>query len=484
MAAMMKLLVSVVAAAVMPAAEGAGLRASESRRPNIVLILADDLGWRDLGCYGSSFYETPHLDRLAAGGMRFTDAYAASPVCAPTRASIHTGKHPARLHLTNFTIGPFYPYEKLLEPKWCPFMSPAEQTLAEVLRAAGYRTCLVGKWDVGNLSNRRYHPANHGFDVVIDGWDGTRSYFSPYGKGSLPDGPPGEYLTDRQTEEAIKFIQENKGRPFYLYLAYNAVHTTRNPKKPLEGKAEYVEKYRRKLLRDRSQKEAVYAAMVQSVDDGVGRIIQTLAELDLAERTLVIFSSDNGGYSRFTNNWPLRAGKGVLYEGGIRVPLIVYWPGRVRAGAVCRVPVSSVDFYPTIVRAAGIELETIEQRPLDGCDLKALFQDPQGELPREALFWHYPHYYRTLRSEPHSAVRAGNYKLIKFYADERIELYDLSRDLGERDNLADQHPAVADRLQSLLDRWLKHVGAALPVPNPDHDPKRAYRAARPRVVFP
>jgi len=441
--------------------------------PNIVLILADDLGWSDLGCYGSTLYETPHLDQLAADGMRFTDAYAACSVCSPTRASILSGKYPARINLTEFIPGNFYPYEKLLPGKHVLGMAPKEVTVAEALQAAGYATAIVGKWHLGR--EEKHHPSTQGFDVVIDGTSGAPpSYFSPYRNPHLSDGPPGEYLTDRLSQEAAKFIEQHRDRPFFLYLAHNAVHT------PVQGKPWYVEKYREKMKRDKSQKDPTYAAMVQSLDESVGQLLAKLDELNVADRTVVIFFSDNGGYSAYTNNDPLRGGKGLSYEGGIREPLIVRWPSVVKPGATCRVPVTSVDFYPTLLEIACAHGDAEHNRNLDGLSLLPLWKDPAAKLGREAIYWHYPHYYVHLKSRPHGAVRAGGYKLLEFYEDGQIELYDLEDDVSERHNLAERMPDTATKMLEMLHVWQRRVGAQMPRPNPayDPDPNRRYKGGR------
>ena len=441
--------------------------------PNIVFILADDLGWSDLGCYGSTFYETPHLDQLAAAGMRFTNAYAASSVCSPTRGSILSGKYPARTHLTEFIPGNFYPNEKLLPGRHVLHMSPEEVTIAEALHEAGYATALIGKWHLGR--DAEYHPSKQGFEVVIDGTSGPpRNYFSPYRNAHLLDGPAGEYLTDRLTVEATRFIERNRDRPFFLYMSHNAVHT------PVQGKRAHVEKYRQKLKTDKSQKDPTYAAMIQSLDEGVGRLLRALVEQAVADRTLVIFFSDNGGYSSYTNNSPQRGGKGGLYEGGIREPLIVSWPGVVKPGIACNLPVTSVDFYPTLLEIAGARGDAQHNHHLDGISLQPLLRDSNAKLGREAIYWHYPHYYVHLNSRPHSAIRAGDYKLIEFYEDGRTELYDLNRDVGERQNLAAESPDKVRQLLSKLHAWQARVNAQMPRPNPGYDPNsdRRYKDGR------
>ena len=443
--------------------------ASADSRPNIVFILADDLGWVDLGCYGSTFYETPNIDRLAAAGMRFTDAYAACPVCSPTRASILTGKYPARLDLTEFIPGNFYPHERLLPGKHMLHLVLEEVTLAESLESVGYATAHIGKWHLGR--EERHRPEHQGFEYVVDGSAGSpRSYFSPYRNPHLTDGPVGEYLTDRQTDEAIRFIErQDRDRPFFLYLAYNAVHT------PVQGKQAYIDKYREKMKTDTSQIDPIYAAMVHSLDDGVGRLMDKLDALNIADRTIVIFFSDNGGYTRYTRNTPLRAGKGQLYEGGIREPLIVRWPGVVKPGSTCDTPVTSVDFYPSLLEIAGAPKRNLQ---LDGVSLVSLWKSSTRPLDRRAIYWHYPHYYDALDSRPCAAVRSGSYKLIEFYEGPRVELYDLAKDPGESHDLAMHMPDKTAALGRMLHAWQKSVDAQMPKPNPDYDPKRRTQGAQ------
>jgi arylsulfatase A-like enzyme len=310
------------------------------------LVLADDLGWRDLACYGSDLYETPHLDRLARDGMKFTQAYSACTVCSPTRAAILTGKYPARLHVTDWIPGLPPENPRLLVPDWTKYLPREEVTVVRVLRSAGYATASIGKWHLGGAE---YYPEKQGFDLNIAGTDtaAPKSYFAPYKIATLPEGPEGEYLTDRLGDEAVRFIEQNKAKPFFLYLPHFAVHT------PIQGKPALVQKYRGKKRAGLRQTNAVYAAMIESMDDTVGRIRRKLDELKLADRTIVIFTSDNGGRVPTTSNAPLRVGKGSCYEGGTRVPLIVHWAGVTKPGSVCETPVISMDLYPTILEMAG-----------------------------------------------------------------------------------------------------------------------------------
>ena len=440
----------------------ASSHAAEAKRPNIVFILIDDLGWADVGCFGSKYYQTPNIDRLATQGMRFTDAYAACAVCSPTRASIMTGKYPARLHLTDWIPGEGdAPTHALRVPDWRKFLPLEEVTLAEALKTAGYVTASIGKWHLGGP---RYFPEHQGFDVNVAGGDvgHPASYFWPYeGKthtvpGLKAGGHEGEYLTDRLTDAAESFIAQNKDRPFFLYLAHYAVHT------PLEAKPAVRAKYKGRQP-EGGQNKPVYAAMIESVDDSVGRILRQLDALGIAGNTVVVFMSDNGGlWPQSTSNAPLRAGKAYPYEGGIREPLLIKWPGTTQPGTTCSVPVSSIDFFPTLLEMAGVK----PQSAVDGLSLVPLLKQT-GALQREALFWHYPHYWSGNRVQPFGVVRAGDWKLIEFYEGLRVELYNLKDDLGETRDLAKEKPEKADELRALLHHWRQSVGAQMPTPNPD-----------------
>ena len=446
------------------------------KRLNFVFILIDDMGWTDAGCYGSTFYETPHIDRLAAKGMRFTDAYAACPVCSPTRASIMAGKYPARLNLTNWLSG--HIRKKLIGAPYIEQLPLQEVTLAEAFKEAGYATCFIGKWHLGG---EPFYPEHQGFDVNVAGnrtGHPAGGYFSPYKNPQLPDGPQGEYLTDRLTGEALKFLDASRDKPFLLYLSHYAVHT------PIQAKQDAVAKYKAKAealpppkgprhlpegqtQARQVQDHPVYAGMVQSMDESVGRVMAKLDQLGLADRTAVFFMSDNGGYSTTgggpTSNVPLRAGKGWLYEGGIREPMIITWPGVARPGSTCSVPVTSTDFYPTMLEMAGLALRPDQHT--DGIGLAALLAGAPS-LPRKALYWHYPHY-SPQGGAPSGAVREGDYKLIEFFEDSRLELYNLRQDIGEKHDLAAQMPDLAARLRKMLHDWRKTVDARMPRPNPD-----------------
>jgi len=437
------------------------------------------MGWADVGCFGSKYYETPHIDHLATQGMRFTNAYAACPVCSPTRASIMTGKYPARLHLTDWIPGEGNaPSHPLRVPEWQQFLPLEEITLAKALKSAGYATASIGKWHLGGPA---YYPEHHGFDINIAGGDigHPASYFWPFGDKktshrvpglAAAGGKDGEYLTDRLTEEAKKFIATNTEQPFFLYFAHYAVHM------PLMAKPGKLAKYRAKTPAG-EQKNATYAAMIESVDDSVGQILHQLDTLGLTGRTVVVFMSDNGGlWPQATSNAPLRAGKGYPYEGGIREPLIIKWPGVTKPGTVCPVPVSSIDFFPTLLEIADVPLPAA----VDGVSLAPLLK--QADVPaRDALYWHYPHYWGGVppRVRPFGAVRADDWKLIEFYDDMKIELYNLKDDLGETRDLALDQPETAAELRAKLHRWRESVGAQMPTPNPNYKPGLADKKQTP-----
>ena len=436
---------------------------------NFVVVLVDDLGATDLGCMGSQFYETPHLDRLAADGVKFTAAYSACTVCSPTRASLLTGQYPARLHITDWIAGHPRPFAKLRVPDWTMHLPRELMNLGRRFQEAGYATASIGKWHLGGPE---YYPDRQGFDVNLGGTDRGQPprYVSPYGIATLPDGPLGEFLTDREAAEAGRFIREHRDRPFLIYLPHHAVHT------PLGGKPGVIARYQRKAGPGDPQRNATYAALVESVDDSVGALRRTLAELGLAERTVIVFTSDNGGLlggpkNPVTSNLGLRAGKGSAYEGGVRVPLLVYWPGVTPPGSTCDVPVITPDLYPTLVEIAG--LAGAPGHVVDGESLVPLLRGGH-KLKRDHLFWHYPHYHPG-GATPYGAVREGDWKLIEFYEDQRLELYQLSRDPLESRNLASSEPARAQRLQRELNHWRARVGAQMPTPNPEHDPARDAR---------
>jgi len=467
--------------------------AGQKRPPNVVLILVDDLGWADLGCYGSEFYETPHIDALARQGMRFTQGYAACAVCSPTRAAILTGRYPARIGVTDWIHqGRFEreaerlgrvlkgfdarPSRRLMTPINAAFLPHDEVTLAEMLKPLGYVCCHIGKWHLGGSGwgRKSWLPTDQGFDYNFGGtrYGSPGSYYDPYPKAkffprtSFPARKAGQYLTDREADEAVRFIRQHKDRPFFLYLAHYAVHAPIQPKKELLAK--YVKK-----PKTTKQRCPAYATMVESVDQAAGRILELLDELRLANNTLVIFTSDNGGASHVrcpgggpaTDNSPLRLGKGFPYEGGIRVPYIFRWPGHIPAGTVCDTPICSIDLVPTICAAVGARLP--QGHTIDGVNLMPLLTR-SGTIPQRSLYWHFPHYWWGTNVRPYSIIRDGNWKLIRHYESGRLELYNLASDLSERHDLAASEPARVRTLEAKLNSWLHSVGAKLPKRNPNY----------------
>lgn len=414
-------------------------------RPNLVFIVTDDLGINDLACDGRREHRTPHLDRLAASGTRFTSAYCAQPICSPSRAAILTGRHPARLHLTTFLPGrPDCASQKLLHPPMLQQLPLEEVTLAEVLKAAGYATACIGKWHLGGAG---FSPLQQGFDVYYAG----RAVTEP----SETEGGKGEYDLTRQ---AIQFIEAHRGKPFFLYLAHNSPHIPYSARPAL-------------VARNQGALEPVYAAVIETLDDTVGLLLDRLEALGLATNTLVIFTSDNGGlhvpegrHPIITHNTPFRAGKGFLYEGGIRVPLLVRWPGRVPGGRVVSDPMVNTDWLPTLLELVGLPVPA----GLDGVSLAALLTG-RGAAPRRSLFWHFPHY-TNQGSAPAGAVRDGDWKLIEHYEDGRLELFNLAQDMGETTDLAPRYPDRVNQLRARLASWRQTVGAQTNRPNPNFDP--------------
>ena len=451
--------------------------ASMSAAKNIVLFLIDDLGWNDVGCYGSTYYHTPAIDRLAAEGVRFTNAYSACAVCTPSRAAILTGRYPARLLMTNWTPdGRWNPANRLIEGRFLRELPLEQFTIAEALKEAGYKTISIGKWHLGGEPFSM--PEHHGFDTNIGGTahGAPGEYFYPYaGNWSipttrlksrwnvLPDGEPGEYLTDRLTDETIAFIKDNKDNPFFLYLPHFAVHT------PLEAKQEMIRKYEA-VPEELRQGDPIYAAMIESVDESVKRVMQTLEELDLADDTVVIFTSDNGGMWKATDNSPLRGHKGTYWEGGVRVPLIIKWPGVSRTGRIVDTPVIGMDLYPTLLEAA--DLPMLPNQHLDGINLTPLL-DKKNDLGREALFWHFPHYNNHPETMPQGSIVKGPWKLIESFDPAGIQLYNLQEDPSETREISRAIPELASALLEELRAWRSEVGADLMKPNPDFDPEMA-----------
>lgn len=442
--------------------------------PNVVFILADDLGWADLGCYGNTFNETPAIDSLAASGVRFTNAYAAAPICSPTRASILTGKYPATVNITDFIPG-HQNYsgipddQMLIGPDFYHGLPQNETTFAELFKASGYVTASIGKWHLGG---KRSTPRQHGFDVSIGGNHKgfPPDYFFPYLRESsgleLEDlnrnGKKGEYLTDRLTDEALQFMDKNKDRPFMLYLSHYAVHT------PMQAKESIIEKYRKKAasMPDSVFTHPVYAAMLESLDQSVGALVKRLKKLDLYENTVIVFASDNGGLigrssePSPTTNAPLKSGKAYLYEGGVRVPLIIRWPGKTENGLLSEQLTSSVDFSPTLLDIAGIDYEPSK---IDGLSLTNHLKS--GVAKDRAIFWHYPHYHKQ-GSRPSAAIRKGKWKYIEDYETNDANLYNLEEDIGENQDLAEDNPDIIEEMRILLSGWRAEVNAKMPRVNP------------------
>lgn len=448
--------------------------------PNLILINVDDLGWKDLGCYGSDVYETPNIDKLARNGLKFTNAYSACAVCSPTRAAIMTGRYPARLGVTDWIRARFQggkiPKDKKNPSGWvgsknkkvlCPqnalWMELEEVTIAEKLKEDGYATCHIGKWHLGADD---WYPEKQGFDENYGGCDYGQppSYFDPFknkrldGIYGLPGKKQGQYLTDRECDEAVMFIKKNRQKKFFLNFANYAVHT------PIQAKPSLLDKYKTKIQSlDTKQKNAAYATMVESVDQAVGRIITILKEEGIFDRTLIIFTSDNGGLLGVTNNAPLRSGKGFPYEGGIRVPLIIFWPDFINGGKVIDTPVSSIDFFPTLCSAAGIKNSTDEV--VDGLNLLPLIKG-ENNIKRQSLFWHFPHYRGKIN--PYSIIRNGDWKLIKRYDGKPFELFNLKNDLSEKNDLSQDMPEKVKELNEEIMIWLLKTNAKVPRANPDY----------------
>ena len=500
---------------------------TNNEKPNVIFFLADDLGWSDLGCYGSRFYDTPNIDRFAKEGVRFTNAYSACHVSSPTRASIMTGKYPATLHLTDWLPGRRdFPFQRLKNPEINQHLPYEEVTIAEALKEHGYRTAIYGKWHLGEDPS---NPMAHGFDVHVPDWAKgwpNGGYHSPFKLEGITD-KEGDYLTDRLTDEALKFIENSKGHPFFLYLSHFAVHD------PVEGREDLVKKYEEKLKKlpppegpryilegnpdelapinlenkgkyqnneyqdfsklsnrmskiKQRQDNVQFAAMVESVDESLGRILDKLKELGLNDNTIVIFFSDNGGRSAATfrrserivtdnmldkglstSNLPLRGGKGWLYEGGIRVPMILKWPRHEMKGKECNIPVISIDFYPTIMEMLGLQVP--EKQKVDGISIVPLLKGEQ-KLDRDAIYWHFPHYSNHGMQSPGGAIRSGDYKLLEYYENYSVQLFNLMEDVGEQHDISASNPEIVNKLRSKLHRWRDKVNAQMMGPNPEYVP--------------
>ena len=452
-------------------------------RPNVVFILADDLGWSDLPVYGNRFNEAPNLTQMAREGIRFTDAYAACPVCSPTRASIMSGQYPARVGITDFITGHWRPYEEVIVPVNSYQHLPLEvHTIGEVMKEAGYATGYFGKWHLGNSN---FYPQHQGFDEVNVYQGG--GYFEFADRMSTPlQVEEGTSLSEALTDLSVQFIQDHREEPFFLFLAHYDVHVQ------LDADRSLINKYLNKEKVGDYPCNAIYAAMVEQVDHSTGRILRTLDQLGLSKNTLVIFFSDNGGLvSRFdgiplvadskldiysgdtlqyiaSSNAPLRAEKGTLYEGGIREPLMMWWPGRLEAGRVCRSLISSVDFLPTLGELSGSPVPGNQVQ--DGISLVGMMEGGTVD-PQRAIYWHYPVYHHDT---PASAVRMGSWKLVHHLVDGRVELFNLEDDIGENVDLSDREPEKTEELLQLLDRWREECGAEFPHPNPEFDPEKRH----------
>lgn len=454
-------------------------------RPNIVIFLVDDLGRQDLACYGSKFYETPHVDRLAREGAMFTDAYAACPVCSPTRASLMTGLWPQRTGVTDYIGAPLTPdawkrNTLLLPAPYTDRLSLETTTLAEIAKSSGYATFFAGKWHLGPEGR---WPEDQGFDVNMGGIDrggpyGGNKYFSPYGNPRLTDGPEGEHLPDRLATETAHFIESHRDQPFLAYFSFYSVHTPLMSRDDLREKYEakrqqlgLIEEWGREGHRDVRlvQDHAVYAGMVEAMDLAVGKVLAKLDELDLAKNTLVIFTSDNGGLSTSegwpTSNLPLRGGKGWLYEGGIRAPFLIRWPEVVKADSKISTPISSPDVFATILDVTKATPPKVQAS--DGLSLVPVLSGQS--LSKRSLFWHYPHY-GNQGGAPGAAIRHGDWKLIHWIEQDEIELFNLAEDLGEQHNVVAEHPEIVNRLRAELTAWQKNVGAMHPEPNTAYNP--------------
>jgi len=431
-------------------------RRAPQRRPNIVFIFIDDLGYKDLTCFGSEYYETPHIDKLASDGIVFTSAYANAPNCAPTRACLISGQYTPRHGV--YTVGTpergKAHLRKLIPIPNRTNLDSKVVTIPQALKAAGYRTACIGKWHLGD--KEPFRPEDRGFDVVFRRT--KRSHFMPDGR----------YLTDVLTDESLKFIEQNRNNPFFLYLSHHTVHT------PIQAKKELIEKYRKKKP-GKEQNNPAYAAMIESMDESVGAVCDKLDELALSDNTVVFFFSDNGGYGNATSMAPLRGSKGMLYEGGIRVPMIARWPGRIKAASSCDVPVIGIDFYPTFLEMAGAPKPA--GHILDGESLVSLLIRRQA-LKRKAVFWHFPAYLEPYnkkqqpwRMTPGGAVRQGDWKLIEFFEDGKVELYNLKDDISETNDLFKAKPEKTKELHRILVEWRKSVNALVPTEkNPQYNP--------------
>ncbi|MEM6885053.1 MAG: sulfatase [Verrucomicrobiota bacterium] len=441
---------------------------------NIIVLLVDDLGWGDFGAYGAQFYETPHIDRLAAGGMTFRNAYAACTVCSPSRAALLTGQYPARLRLTDWIAGHRYPYARLSVPDWNMRIEHERTLLPEAFQQAGYQTAFIGKWHlmpIGQPDFDQHYPTDHGFGLNIGGreWGqpkGRGKYFSPFDMPNLNDGESGDFLTDKLTDAALQFLEESTPeKPFLLYFSYYTLHS------PIMCPPELKRKYQAKLKTfENTANEHLdpgRAGMVESLDNSVGRIMDKLEALGIAENTIIILTGDNGGdYDKTTGG--LKGYKAFAHEGGTRVPMIIKWPDHTAPGSISDAVVIGTDLYPTLLDAAGLELRPKEH--IDGISIAPVLENGAVSTGRDAIYWHYPHYHRT---KPYGAIRKGDWKLIEFFEDGELELYHLATDPNETNNISAEQPEQTSQLLSQLKDWRKSVNAQLMSPNPDYDPEHA-----------
>lgn len=462
------------------------IEAKNIDKPNVILFVVDDLGWSDVSCYGSKYYETPNIDKLTENGVRFTNAYASSTLSSPSRSALLTGKNSARLRITHAI--PIYGYMRINDGRGTPLKDaeyvmnlPLEEyTIAEALKDNGYATAAIGKWHVCN--DEEYYPEYQGFDINVggNGHGNTQQYFYPYYNkwrmtsnhpyvewNVLPDGKEGEYITDRLIDEALKFIKKNKNKPFFLYLSHYAVHT------PIQAKEEIENKYKNKPIDSvRGHFHPGYAAMIESVDISMGRIQKILRDLGLDDNTIIIFTSDNGGYWKSTSNYPWRGNKGNFYEGGIRVPLIINWPDNTKHSMISDIPVIGMDLYPTILKMVNLPLNP--KQHVDGLSLVPILRDNLS-IDRDELFWHFPNYTGPKSghknpSEPLSVIRYKNFKLIISLVDNTIELYDLQNDPCEEINISKDHPVLVNQMLLKLNEWKKSANVQEPSVNENYDP--------------
>lgn len=449
-------------------------KVKEETKPNVVLFVVDDLGWTDAHVYGSDLYQTPNIDQMAKDGVLFTNAYAATNVCSPTRASLITGKYPARLHITDWITGHERKFGKIKIPDWQKAIQEEEYTIGELFQDNNYKTFHVGKWHLGE--SEKDWPEYHGFDINIAGNNvgspkahGGGGYFSPYNNKKLEDGPEGEYLTERLANEVINIISENKNEPFFLNFWLYNVHT------PLQAAQSKIDKYDALVKPNMLHNNSTYAAMVEHMDDALGKVLAALKENGLEDNTIVVFTSDNGGLRgnhengkvKVTDNTPLRSGKGDIYEGGVRIPLIFKWPNHIKRGQVVNEISISPDLYPTLMVMANLKFPENTTQDFDGIDLSGVINGEETES-RKAIFWHYPHYHLE-GSTPHSAVRYEDWKLIRLYEDDSYQLYNLANDLGETKDLSVNNLKKLEELKLLLNNWLIETNAQLPIPNDDYD---------------